>query len=162
MTWSYKGSGLQLHACNIIELSRQVLPIVMCFSEIRGVLMYLCLLMFCIMLHCLHHVDFLRIVLSWISTNGRHWHMKKRSGDLHQLDADDEGTLCWNGYWRCIHVPRWTQRTNVMTPAALLWRGLKVSHFCVLHTVVKPHVLSYWKDMDLYMGQNNWTWDLGC
>lgn len=53
-----------------------------------------CLLMFYIMLHCLHHVDFLRIVQSWISTNGRHWHMKKRSGDLHQHDADDdEGTL---------------------------------------------------------------------
>lgn len=58
--------------------------------------------MFYIMLHCLHHVDFLRIVQSWISTNGRRSHMKKRSRDLHQHDADDaddgdddddEGTL---------------------------------------------------------------------
>lgn len=31
-----------------------------------------CLLMFYVMLHCLHHVDFLRIVQSWISTNGPH------------------------------------------------------------------------------------------
>lgn len=76
-----------------------------------------CPLMFYVMLHCLHHVDFLRIVQSWISTNGRHSHMKERSGDLRQHDADagDEGTLWPEDIDFCVPwilVQRRTQRTR--------------------------------------------------
>lgn len=46
------------------------------------------LLTLCVLLRCLHHVDFLRIARSWICTNGRRWNMTKRGGDLHQHDAD--------------------------------------------------------------------------
>lgn len=95
---------------HIMEQSHKVLLIVLSFSVKNVLSCCVCVLMFYIMLHCLHHVDFLRIVRSWISTNGLHWHMKKRSGDLHQHDADDdEGTL-----WRkdIENVFRWTQRTR--------------------------------------------------
>lgn len=86
---------LQQYEGIIMEYPHEALPIVFVFlCEKYAVLLRVCLLIFYIMLHCLHHVDFLRIVRSWISTNGRQWNMKVRSGDLHQLDADgDEGTL---------------------------------------------------------------------
>lgn len=48
-----------------------------------------CALTLCVVLCCVHHVDFLRIARSWICTNGRHSNMTRRSGDLHQHDADD-------------------------------------------------------------------------
>lgn len=70
-----------------------------------------CPFMFSVVSHCLHHVDFLRIVQSWISTNGRHWHAKGRSGGLHQRDAD-EGTL-WAEEIRYVPCEWWgTQWTR--------------------------------------------------
>lgn len=69
-----------------------------------------CPFMFSVVSHCLHHVDFLRIVQSWISTNGRHWRANGRSGGLHQRDAD-EGTL-WAEeirYMPCEWGTQWTR-----------------------------------------------------
>lgn len=82
--------------------------------------MCVCLLIFYIMSHCLHHVDFLRIVQSWISTNGRHWHMTKRSGDLHQHDADDEGTL-WRKDTECVYMGR--DEHKGLDESTMLWSG---------------------------------------
>lgn len=115
--------------------------------------MCVCLLMFYIMLHCLHHVDFLRIVQSWISTNGRHWHIKKRSGDLHQHDADgdDEGTL-WRSdieYVYCEFMCKDEHNgLDENTPAAMLWskKVLKISQLCAS---IQIFFVSHWKQMDL-------------
>lgn len=165
MTQRYIRSCLQLHACVRWSSHIKCYPL-FCLLLWKNVLSWytyvclcvcVCLLMFCIMLHCLHHVDFLRIVQSWISTNGRHWHMKKRSGDLHQHDAaaadddDDEGTIWWNK----LNVQRWTWRLDETAADAKFWKSSLCSTFGSQCRCLTAEAL------DLYNKHHSWTLDLG-
>lgn len=69
-----------------------LMVILLCLCFANGfVCVILCNVQRCVffsspIMHCLHHVDFLKIVQSWISTNGLQWNMKMWTGDIHQHD----------------------------------------------------------------------------